>query len=80
MGADGRTDGGGRDEGVERLLSTHCRLRVRGTGTVSRGLAGVPSLAPQTLAFIFRGKKPVRSGAAVLYTEPTAGCHGHTQS
>lgn len=53
MGADGGMDGGGTDRGRRRrLLSASCRLRVTGTGTVGRGLAGVPSLALKTLAFI----------------------------
>lgn len=54
-------DGGGRGEAV---LSTHRRLRVRGTGTVSGGLAGAPSLALEILGgiffFFFRGPKSRR--------------------
>lgn len=46
---EGWMDGGGTDRGRRRrrrrLLSASCRLRVTGTGTVGRGLAGVPSLA-----------------------------------
>lgn len=44
----------GQIGGRRRLLSASCRLRVTGTGTVGRGLAGVPSLALKTLAFLFR--------------------------
>lgn len=49
-------DGGGRGEAARRsgdLLSTRRRWRVRGTGTVSGGLAGAPSLALETLGAIF---------------------------
>lgn len=57
-------DGGGRGEAARRSgapLSTRRRLRVRGTGTVSGGLAGAPSLALETLGGIFfRGPKSRR--------------------
>lgn len=53
-----------------RLLSAHCCLSVRGTGTVSGGLAGGPSLALQPLAFIFTAKKPVGTGTVALCTQP----------
>lgn len=70
----------GRYEEWWRLLSTHCRLRVRGTGTVSRGLTGAPSLAQQPLAFIFTAKKPVGTGTVAFYTQHTAGCYVHVES
>lgn len=79
-------DGGGRGEAARRggdLLSTRRRLRVRGTGTVSGGLAGVPSLALETLGGIFffffigGARKHPRTGPAVFHTDPTAGYHVH---
>lgn len=64
VGGDLGADGGGRGEAARRsgdLLSTRRRLRARGTGTVSGGLAGAPSLALETLAGIFfRGPKSRR--------------------
>lgn len=64
-GGDLGADGGGRGEAASRsgdLLSTRRRLRVRGTGTVSGGLAGAPSLALETLGgiFFFGGPKSRR--------------------
>lgn len=82
-GAVGGVGGGmmeGRYEEWWRLLSTRCRLRVRGTGTVSRGLTGAPSLAQQPLAFIFTAKKQVGTGTVAFYTQHTAGCYVHVES
>lgn len=53
VGADGGPEGGGRDEGGGGGRCQHTLSPDgRGTGTVSGGLAGAPSLALQTLAFI----------------------------